>query len=200
MTPGTPTSRSDTVNPARLRRRPAAEAQDPPIVLLAIVAALLIGTGVVIWRHNENDYPTHPVQNVPTSVRAYRAFEPTSWWNTPLPANPPLDPAGTPDPGLSEVREVERAGLSDPCGCGQQPVGHAELLGRPGRPHVRHPGDRERPPTGARLAQDPAERRARQQQRWNDDRLRPVRRDTSRHSPTPSTTRATTRGPRLAAR
>jgi hypothetical protein len=111
MTPGTPTSRSDTATRVVSGATPPPKRRIRLLVLLTIVAALFIGTGVVFWRHNENNYPTHPVQNVPTSIRAYRAFEPTSWWNTPLPASPPLDPAG------SQILDYLRSAKSSGLGC-----------------------------------------------------------------------------------
>jgi hypothetical protein len=77
--------RGDTKPPRRNPRR---------LLLVVAVVALVVGAVVLVRQETRSPYPAKPVQNVPSSVRAYRAFEPGSWWNTPLPANAPLDPVG----------------------------------------------------------------------------------------------------------
>jgi hypothetical protein len=107
------------------------------LTVLAVVALVLITAGVVVWQRSDNGpggpSPT-PVQNVPPAVRAYRAFEPNSWWNTPLPAYTPLDPAG------DQILDYLRSGKSSGLGCltlagaGGSPWGTPTYWGGPGDP------------------------------------------------------------------
>jgi hypothetical protein len=126
------------------------------LTVLAVVTLVLITAGVVVWQRTDNGTgsgsgPT-PVQNVPSAVRAYRAFEPNSWWNTPLPAYTPLDPAG--NQILDYLRSSKSSGLGclTLAGAGSSPWGTPIYWGGPGDPsynvHGIHNG---RPPELASL-------------------------------------------------
>jgi hypothetical protein len=104
------------------------------LAIVTVVALLLLVAVVVATRRGGNGYPTTPVQNVPSSVRAYRAFEADSWWNTPLPASVPLDPAG------AQILDYLRSGKSSGLGCltlagaGNSPWGTPIYWAGPGDP------------------------------------------------------------------
>jgi hypothetical protein len=108
----------------------------PGRLLLVIVAVVLVAVGAVVWRGSDNARPpvTHPVQTVPSAVRAYRAFEPNSWWNTPLPASTPLDPAA------GQILDYLRSAKSSGRGCltlagaGTSPWGTPIYWAGPGDP------------------------------------------------------------------
>jgi hypothetical protein len=91
--------------------------------LLTVVALVLMTAVVSVWRLTDGGYPHSPVQNVPSSDRAYRAFEANSWWNTPLPADTPLNPAGTQI--LHYLRSTKSSGLGclTLAGAGSSPWG-----------------------------------------------------------------------------
>jgi hypothetical protein len=134
MTPGTPQRERD-------RATGTFPVDDGPdwwsprrVALLTVIALVLIAAVVLVWRRSDNGYPADPVQNVPSSVRAYRAFEADSWWNTPLPANTPLDPAGL------QILDYLRSSKSSGRGCltlagaGNSPWGTPIYWAGPGDP------------------------------------------------------------------
>jgi hypothetical protein len=134
MTPGVPQSERDLAVPT-----PAPEPRSPRwsarrVALLTVLSLVLVTAAVVVWQRDNNGYPTTPVQNIPSSVRAYRAFEPNSWWNTPLPVNAPLDPAGP------QILDYLRSAKSSGHGCltfagaGSSPWGTPIYWGGPGDP------------------------------------------------------------------
>jgi hypothetical protein len=106
------------------------------LAVLAVLAVVLTTAGVVVWQHSDNGTGSspNPIQNVPSAVRGYRAFEPNSWWNTPLPAYTPLDPAG--DQILDNLRSGKSTGLGclTLAGAGSSPWGTPIYRGGPGDP------------------------------------------------------------------
>jgi hypothetical protein len=134
MTPGLPQSERDRPaaalagsgeSPRRNRRR---------FLVLAVVGLLVVVAAVVAWRRSDNGYPASPVQDVRSSVRAYRAFEPDSWWNTPLPANTPQDPAGTQILDYLRSSKSSGRGCLSLAGAGNSPWGTPTYWAGPGDP------------------------------------------------------------------
>jgi hypothetical protein len=134
MTWGVPTNQSDQVSTPPAGGAKAPKRRLGTLVLIGAVALLLLVAAAIVWRHEKNGYPNRPVQNVPSSVRSYRAFEANSWWNTPLPDNSPLDPAGTQI--LHYLRSAKSSGLGclTLAGAGNSPWGTPIYWAGPGDP------------------------------------------------------------------
>lgn len=60
-------------------------------VTAAVVLVAAAAVGAALLRSPGRARPAR-LQHVPQAVRAQRAFEPRSWWNTPLPTHVPQDP------------------------------------------------------------------------------------------------------------
>ncbi len=152
MAPGVPQqSEADRVAPAGGSGAPARNRRW--FLLVAVVVLTLSIGAVAVWRQTgTTTYPSTPVDETPSSSRAYRAFEPDSWWNTPLPATPPLDPAGDEILNYLQTAPESRGGFLTLAGAGDSPWGTPIYWAGSGDPtyDVRGIGP-ERPPELAHL-------------------------------------------------
>ncbi len=99
------------------RRKPSFDAragQRKPRKSLFVAVGALALSGLALFglKHDgTDDPPVAPPPVVPRDGQPYGAFSPDSWWNTPLPANVPLDPAG------SQILDYMRTAAGSGQGC-----------------------------------------------------------------------------------
>ena len=142
---GDPPEKPDPAGAGRGRLRTLPDRWRRPATLVAsgLLATILLVGGVVALRDGDTSGAA-PQGGPPAPPRAFSA---TSWWNAPLPDDPPLNPAGTAILEYLRTAPQSGAGCLTLAGVGDSPWGQPVYRARP--------GDREYDVTGIQGAQPP---------------------------------------------
>lgn len=103
------------------------------VAIFTVGALLIAGYSERLGADDDSAAPEATPPVVPDST-PFRAFDADSWWNTPLPADAPLNPYGDEILDYLSTAEESGEGCLTLAGAGDSPWGHPIYWARPGDP------------------------------------------------------------------